>query len=66
MGRQEEGEPVDPFIILLYRLAEHCNYRDLHYEMIRDWIVVGLQDSSLSERLQTDSELTLDKVITMA
>ena len=42
MHRQEEGESVDSFITSLYRLAEHCNYRDLHDEMIRDWIVVGL------------------------
>ena len=67
MHRQEEGEPVDSFIGLLsYWLAEHCNYRDLHDEMIGDQVVVGLQDSNLSERLQTDSELTLNKAITMA
>ena len=67
MHRQEEGEPVDSFITSLnYRLAEHCNYRDLHDEMIRDLIVVGLQDSNLSERLQTDPELTLNKAIRMA
>ena len=43
MRRQEEGEPVDLFIPLLsYPLAEHCNYCDLHDEMIQDRIVVGL------------------------
>lgn len=66
MCKQEEGEPVDSFITLLYRLAEHCSYRDLHDKMIQDWIVVGIHDSSLSERLQTDPELTLDKAIAMA
>ena len=66
MHRQEEGEPVDLFITSLYWLVEHCNYRDLHDEMIRYQIVVGLQDSHLSERLQTDPELTLDKAIMMA
>ena len=66
MRRQEEGESVNSFITSLYRLAEHCNYRGLHDEMIRDRIVVGLRDAVLSERLQTDSELTLDKAITMA
>ena len=66
MRRQEEGEPVDSFITLLYRLAEHRNYRDLYDEMIQDRIVVGLRDSDPSERLQTDPELTLDKAITMA
>ena len=49
MRRQEEGEPIDSFISLLYWLAEHCNYHDLHDEIIRDWIVVGLRDSNLSE-----------------
>ena len=68
MHRQEEGEPVDLFITLLYSLAEHCNYRDLQCEMIQYRIIVGLRDSNLSERLQTDAELTLDnyKAITMA
>ena len=48
MRRQEEGEPVDLFITSLsYQLAEHCNYRDLYDEMIRDRIVVGLWDSNL-------------------
>ena len=56
MRRQEEGEPLDSFITLLYLLAEHCNYRDLHNEMIRDTIVVGLRNSNLSERLQTDPD----------
>ena len=67
MCRQEEGEPVDSFITSLsYRLAEYCNYGDLHDEMNRDWIVVGLRDSNLSERLQTDPNLTLNKPITIA
>ena len=34
--------------------------------MIRDRIVVGLRDVALSEKLQTDPELTLNKAITMA
>ena len=66
MHRQEEGEPVYSFITSLYPLVEHCNYRNLHNEMIWDQIVVGLQDSDLSERQQTDPELTLNKAITMA
>ena len=66
MRGQEEGESVGSFITSLsYRLAEHCNYSDLNDEMIRDWIVVGLRDSNLSERLQTDPELTVDKAITL-
>ena len=51
MCRQEEEEPVNSFITSLYWLAEHCNYHDLHDEMIQDQIVVGLRDSNLLERL---------------
>ena len=33
--------------------------------MIRDRIVVGLRDRKLSERLQLEADLTLEKAITM-
>lgn len=64
MRKQEGGESVDSFITNLYALAEHCGYNALHDEMIRDRLVVGLQDASLSEKLQLDAELTLDKAVT--
>ena len=64
MRKQEEGESVDSFITDLYALAEHCGYNALHDEMIRDRLVVGLRDASLSEKLQLDAELTLDKAVT--
>ena len=64
--RQEEGESVDSFITSLYCLAEHCGYGALHNEMIRDRIVVGLQDAALSEKLQMDKDLTLDKAVASA
>ena len=34
--------------------------------MIRYWIIVDLRDLNLSERLQTDLELTIDMAIMMA
>ena len=45
-------------------IAEHCDYKDLHDEMIRDRIVVGLRDAALSEKLQLDSKLTLERAVT--
>ena len=66
MHRQEEGEPVDSFMTSLYQLAEHCNYCDLHNKRIRYGIIVGLRDLNLSKRLQTDTELTLNRAIMMA
>ena len=64
MRKQEEGETVDSFITDLYALAEYCGYDALHDEMIRDRLVVGLRDATLSEKLQLDAELTLEKALT--
>lgn len=64
--KQEEGESVDSFITALYALAEHCNYQNLKEDLIRDRIVVGLRDRKLSERLQLDPNLTLEKATTQA
>ena len=61
--KQEEGEAVDDLITDLYCLAEHCQYGALHDEMIRDRIVVRIRDRRLSEKLQMESELTLDKAV---
>ena len=57
---QREGESVEQFITELYRLAEFCSYGPLK-EMIRDRIVVGIRDPGMSEKLQTDPDLTLEK-----
>ena len=62
--REEQGEPMDAFIMALYGLAEHCGYGELHDEMIRDRIVVRLRDPSLSESLKLDPTLTLEKAVT--
>ena len=62
---KQEGESVDTFITTLYGIAEHCEYGALH-DMIRDQIVVGLRDTQLSEKLQLDAGLTLEKAITKA
>jgi hypothetical protein len=46
--KQEEGEPVDDFIMDLYCLAEHCSYGLLHDELICDRIVLSLRSASSS------------------
>ena len=47
----------------VYRLAEFCDYKAFQGEMIRDRIVVGIRDSQLSEKLQMDPNLTLEKAV---
>ena len=66
MRKQEPGEPVDAFITDLYCLSEHCEFGALREELIRDRIVVGLQDVKLSEKLQMDLSLTLQSATNKA
>ena len=59
---QQAGESAEQYILALYRLAENCDYDHQHKEQtIRDRLVVGIRDKKLSERLQMDRQLTLDK-----
>lgn len=63
MRVQRVGESVDNFITDLFSLAEHCGFGNLHDELIRDRIVVGLSDKGLSEKLQLEAEMTLEKAM---
>ena len=58
---QQPGESAEKFIADLYALAEDCNFDTLKDEMIRDRIVVGIRDVKLSQRMQMDSALDLEK-----
>ncbi|UYV60495.1 K02A2.6-like, partial [Cordylochernes scorpioides] len=42
-----------------------CEFEGLHEQLIRDRMVVGVRDKALSERMQLDSELTLEKAVKM-
>ena len=63
---QKENGSVDNFITDLFTLAQHCNHGTLHDEMVRDRIVVGLKDKTLSEKLQLEAYRTLEKAINQA
>ena len=63
---QQPGEPVESFITALYALSDNCVYGQLHDKLLRDRLVVGLQDSALSEKMQQDKNLPLTNAITMA
>ena len=52
--KEIQDETVDSFVTDLFSLAEYCTYRHLHNEMIRDGLVVGLLDTSLSEKMQLE------------
>ena len=50
----------------IHNLAEFSVYGDFYEELICNRIVVGLRDQKLSEKLQMDYELTLEKAVTCA
>lgn len=62
---QYESESAEIYISELYELIEFFDYGDLKEEMLRDRLVVGIRDASLSEKMQTDPALTLEKAKTM-
>ena len=59
--KQEKGESVELFITVLHQAADNCEYGEMRDQMIRDRLVVGILDRSLSERLQMEPDLTLEK-----
>ena len=61
---QRDGETAEQFIAALYGLAESCEFGDFRDELMRDRLVVGIRDGALSERLQLDPSLTLEKAKT--
>ena len=66
MRSQNEEEPVDSFITDLYALAEFCNFGNVRDELTNDRLVVGILDKQLSEKLQLDVDLTLEKAFIQA
>ena len=61
---QQGGGGVDSFVTSLHKLAEYCAFGPLHNDLIRDRLVVGLRDH-VSEKLQLDAELTLEKALAL-
>jgi pyruvate-formate lyase len=57
---QAPDESAEEYIMTLYKLAKNCEYGEMKSKMIRDRLVVGIRDLSLSERLQLDPKLTLE------
>ena len=59
--RDREGESAEEYITELYALSETCKFKDRRDEMLLDRLIVGIQDKGLSEKLQFDTDLTLEK-----
>lgn len=58
---QLDGETAEEYITALYGLVESCEYGALKEEMLRDRLVVGIRDSTVSQKLQMNAKLTLEE-----
>ena len=62
---QAPEESIDCYVNRLRKLASSCQFGTLTEEMIRDRLVIGIQDKSTKARLLREKDLSLDKALDM-
>ena len=60
---KQDNDNFDTYLSRLRKLAKTCNYGPLQDELIKDRIVVGIQDNSVCKRLLQEESLTLNRCI---
>lgn len=61
---QVDGESSEDYIKNVFKLSQNCEFEKItKNEIIRDKLVVGIQDKNLSEKLQMKNDLTLEEAI---
>lgn len=58
--KQENGEPFDMFLQDVTKLSKNCEFKDTN-DMVRDRLVLGVNDKVLQEKLLGQDKLTLTK-----
>ena len=59
--KQKHNENVDEFITALKTLVDNCEFGLLEESLIKDMLVLGVNDNKLRENMLLDPELTLNK-----
>ena len=60
---QQEGETIEQYVTQLRTLSENCEYADLEESLIRDRVVLGINNDKLREKLLHKPDLTLQRAI---
>lgn len=63
MCQQNSGETVDSYVNLLPKAASTCQFGTLTEELIRDRLVIGLQDQATKRRLLKEENLDMNKAL---
>lgn len=63
---QKPGETVEAFLQSLCQLVQHCKIGMTKDEQIRNWIIIGINNIEVSQKLQLESEHMLEKTIKLA
>ncbi|KAK3092066.1 hypothetical protein FSP39_024867 [Pinctada imbricata] len=63
---RKEGESVRGFVAELRSLSEHCNYAATLEAMLRDRLVVGINDDKIQRRLLAEKNLDFAKALEIA
>ena len=63
-SRYQKGEElIDEYLTELKKLSQNCNFGHLENELLKDRIVVGVNSSTLKERMLREYDLTLEKAL---
>ena len=63
--KQTNRQTIDEYVTELKSRSRHCEFDTLKESLIRDRIVAGIQDAKVRERLLRETDLSLDKAISI-
>lgn len=64
--KQKCGETIDDYVTDLKTLSQNCEYGQIKDSLIRDNLILGINNNHLRENMLRDPDLTLEKTIQMA
>ena len=62
---QQQGQSFDSYLTALRSLIKTCNFGTLQDNLLRDRVVLGIQENSTRKKLLAESKLALEKCISI-
>ena len=61
--KQKKNESIDDFVVAIRNLVKHCNYEQLTDSLVRDAIIMGINNRKTQECLLRENKPSLDMCI---